>query len=291
MIFKLTNRKKEGNKLLRAIDTENVDTSQFCHDMNTFANILFNNGLDHVARLLIQEASKLHIFLSQYQRPVLAITREGIETELIWDKDQHVGLSTYDEELTELKEFLPKLKEEAMKVAKEIDPDDWYVYNHQDHSTTNFIRGKSGNFSVLPLFTYGKRRRVICVEKMPETCKFIKSNFDRAAKLKFGTVKLSVMDPKIKTVPLDGLTNMRLRILVPLQIPAKFTLTLGRDTVVPVNNDMVVIDDSFEHKYDNEESTEAAIWFSIDIPHPDVTHDEAKGMWVSPYAKNFFMAW
>ena len=289
-MLKLTDRKKEGNKLLRSIDADSNDPSQFCHEMNNFATALFNAGLDHIARLMFKEASKLHIFLSSIQRPVLNTYKE-METEMIWDMDNHVGLSTYDEEFTELKAFLPTLKKEATEAAKNIDGTQWYINQHREVSTGNYIVGKEGNFSVLPLFAYGKRRRMVCKDIMPETCKFLKKNFDRAINVEYGVVKLTVMDPKIKTLPLDGLTNMRLRLLVPIHIPEGFVMTLGEDTKVPLDREMMVIDESFEHRYDNEKGSSSAMWLSLDLVHPDVTPEEAKQLSVTAYAKNFFMSW
>ena len=85
--------------------------------------MLFNNGLDSLARLILQEASKHHIFLSQYQRPVLAHTRE-IETKMVWDIEQF-QLSTFyrytdQYKLAELVDFLPTMKKEALEATKHI---------------------------------------------------------------------------------------------------------------------------------------------------------------------------
>ena len=66
----MTGQKKEGNKLLRSIDSS-VDMSEVNHDMNRFGRLLYNEGLDSYARMLYQECSKLHIFMNQYQRPVV----------------------------------------------------------------------------------------------------------------------------------------------------------------------------------------------------------------------------
>ena len=67
-----------------------------------------------------------------------------------------------------------------------IFPQDWIVHEEHQISMGNKVRG--GNFSTLPLFTYGKRRRMICNEIMPETCKYLKSNFNRATSFKVNLV-------------------------------------------------------------------------------------------------------
>ena len=286
LLLKSTDRKKDGNKILRAIESDDIDMN-VCHDMNHFGNMLFNKGLDTLARLMIQEASKLHIFLSQYQRPVLVIPKE-IDSQPIWDKE-HVGLSTYDDEFAELKEFLPTLKQEALKATENITHEHWIIHTYQKVSVGNYIYPPGGNLSNLPLFTYGKRRLMNCLEVMPETCKFMKSQFPRPTKFNLGTVKLTAVDPKTKTLPMDGMTNVRLRILVPVQIPQNFKFRIGKDTEVPFKDDFIIIDDSFEHQYDNENSDEKAIWLSIDILNPDFTMEEAQRLSATSYAKAVFL--
>ena len=70
-MLKSTGKKKEGNRLLRSIDSEGLDTNRLSHEMNLSGSMLYNNGLYTLARLVFQEASKLHIFKSKFQRPVV----------------------------------------------------------------------------------------------------------------------------------------------------------------------------------------------------------------------------
>lgn len=273
---------------MRAIDTDNTDTSRYAHDLNLFCNGLYNHGLDHLTRIIHQESSKLHFILSSYQRPALSHA-SAIETETVWDIDNHVGLSTFDEEFNELKEFLPQLKSEALKAAENVTNQHWIMRSHYKVQQGNFILGH-GNWSTLPLFEYGKRRLTNCLEFMPKTCAFFRSSFERAAKFKMGSVKLTVLDAKTKTAPLTGLTNMRLRLLIPIQIPKEFQLKIGKDTVIDKMENLTVFDDSFEHVYDNEKSDkQAAIWLSVDLKHPDITEEELSRMMVTQYAKTFFL--
>ena len=79
-------------------------------------------------------------------------------------------------------------------------------------------------------------------------------------------IKLTAVDSNTKTLPLDGLTNIRLRIILPVQIPEGFKMTVA-NTEVSMQS-LVVIDDSFEHSFDNENGKEKAIFFSLDVPHP-----------------------
>jgi tetratricopeptide (TPR) repeat protein len=58
VLLKFTDRKKEGNKILRAIDTDRTDPTQFAHEINNFCNMLRNNGKEELAKMVIQEASR-----------------------------------------------------------------------------------------------------------------------------------------------------------------------------------------------------------------------------------------
>ena len=88
--------------------------------------------------MLFQEASKLHIVLSSYQRPVITNTNKPLEGNLIWNMDEHVGLTSYDEEFSELTNFYSTLKEEALKTAQNITDDTWYSVK-KENSATNYI--------------------------------------------------------------------------------------------------------------------------------------------------------
>ena len=149
---------------------------------------------------------------------------------------------------------------------------------------------KTGNLSVLPLYAYGKRERGNCQVLMPKTCKLLKEQFARPTKLVLGVIKLNYIDEKTKTLPLDSLTNAVLRIILPIQIPQGFEYRVGKDTVLDLKEDqMLVIDQSYEHVYDNLKGSKKAVWFSIDILHPDLTEENLKQVQASYYAKRLFM--
>ena len=101
--------------------------------------------------------------------------------------------------------------------------EDWYIFNEQEISMGNKVRG-SGNYSTLPIHTYGKKKRVICSEVMPKTCKFLKEKFERVTSFKNGVTKITTIDANTKTLPMEGLTNMKLKVLVPIQIPQGFKI-------------------------------------------------------------------
>ena len=117
-MLKSTGKKKEGNRLLRSIDSEGLDTNRLSHEMNLSGSMLYNNGLYTLARLVFQEASKLHIFKSKFQRPVISISRE-IETKPVWDVEA-VELSSFFRyrlyyKFQQLLDFVPTLKEEVIE--------------------------------------------------------------------------------------------------------------------------------------------------------------------------------
>ena len=99
---------------------------------------------------------------------------------MIWNMEDNVALTSYDEELTELTDFFPTLKEEALKVLPDGDfeniTDYYYVLKAGPNS---YIQSPEGAIHNLPLYAYGKSRRLICLNVMPETCKFIKQFFPR----------------------------------------------------------------------------------------------------------------
>ena len=63
--LKMSGQKKEGNKLLRAIDSS-ADLSELCHEMNRFGNILMNNGLENYARYGFKQMSMITIFVYKH---------------------------------------------------------------------------------------------------------------------------------------------------------------------------------------------------------------------------------
>ena len=291
LLMKAKGLKKEGNRLLRSLDSDNIDKVTTCHDTNLFAQALFNVGKYDFARMMIAESSKHHIFLSHYQRPVLAVEKDNMENEIVWDHENHVGLSTYDEEFTALNEFSSIIKEEALKaVENEAEQQRFYVRFYQNTANNIFETKDGGNLTVLPLFVYGKRERMNCMELMPKTCKFMKANFTRPTQFKLGVVKLTALDAKTKTLPLDSLTNANLRIILPVQVPQGFEYRVGIDTVLDLKEgQIVVIDNSYEHSFNNQNGSQKAVWLSIDILHPDLTEQDIKQISATDYAKQLFL--
>ena len=94
--------------------------------------------------------------------------------------EDNIGLTSYDEELTELTDFFPTLKEEALKVLPDGDFENITEYWRTHKAGPNsYIHSSEGSFHNLPLYAYGKRRRLNCLNVAPETCKFIKQFFPR----------------------------------------------------------------------------------------------------------------
>ena len=123
IFYKLTDRKKEGNKILRSIAlVDGADNSEFTNEITQIGQVLYNTGKKNVANLFYQEGSKLHLFLSPFQRPLLFLPE--VETKPIWpadlDGDLDDGLTPYKKQLTELLNNWTSIKGEALEVGKNI---------------------------------------------------------------------------------------------------------------------------------------------------------------------------
>ncbi len=295
--MKLTDKKKEGNKLLRNIDAEATDTSRFGHELTQLGNALFNTGKEHVARLVYQEASRLHVFLSQYQRPTLIIPGSEYESQPIWTVEDNVGLTRYDEEFGDFEAAWPKIKAEALALAKSFNSQDgnddwsWWVMKQLKSLSNNLIvTNNGGALSAFPIFMYGKVKPTNCKEKAPVTCNFFRKSFPTAARFKWGVVKIMVLDPKTRTYPHEGVTNAKLRVIVPVQVPKSgFSFRIGKNDEVPfVEGKLSIFDDTYEHFYIND-SDEKVVWLSFDIPHPDLDPRDSSKLKLTDFAKAFFM--
>ena len=74
LMLKLTDRKKEGNKVLRSIEfEEGKDNSEFLSDLTYLGMHLYNHGKTVVANAIYQEASRMHLFQSPHQRTLLSM--------------------------------------------------------------------------------------------------------------------------------------------------------------------------------------------------------------------------
>jgi hypothetical protein len=130
---------------------------------------------------------------------------------------------------------------------------------------------------------------VFCRELVPKTCTFMKETFNKATTFKYGVIKVSALTGKTRILPHEGMTNLKLRIVLPIRIPEGFKFRLAKDTFVDlVEGKYVVIDDSFEHELVNE-SDETAIWMTIDIPHPDMKPDDHTKLNISAFSKSYYL--
>ena len=81
IFYKMTDRKKEGGQILRALPlAEGKDNSEFTNQLTQIGQVLFSLGKNHVAEMIYAEGSRQHLFLSPYQRPLLFL--EDIETKI-----------------------------------------------------------------------------------------------------------------------------------------------------------------------------------------------------------------
>lgn len=286
LLLKHKNNKKEANKILREIQYESESASQFADEMEHIGLAFYNMGKPAKALELFREVSKTHAYLNSYQRP--ALPNPDLESVPVWNSEEQVTLTKHDEEFEAITSRWTEIKEEVVALSKNL------TYAWKSHTKTmsydhNLIQG-SGNWSMLPLFSWGKRKPYSC-SLAPKTCATFKEKFPTSAHCGIGVIKFEALLGHTRVLPHVGPTNSRLRLLLPLVVPENidFKFRIGKDTQIPfVEGKIVVIDDSYEHEIVNN-GDETVIWLAADFPHPDLPFGEDKKSKMSPYARKRFL--
>lgn len=266
VILKKLDRKKEGNKVLRAIETNPDDAYVFGSDVIGFCADLEQRNRTADVDLIYKEASKVHLFMSRYQRPLEALP--DLESKPIWSLEDDVGLTTHTDEIEKIKANLADIKAEALELRK----------NESLWSVADGELLQKGSWLELPLYTWAKKRVFFC-SLAPKTCAILKE-FSAASGCYKCTSKFNVIGSGTRVRPHTGPTNGRLRIHVPLLTPkdeSKARMRVAKNDVVTwKEGEIVVFDDSYEHEVFNESEDEERIVLSIDIPHPDLADQTTK---------------
>ena len=119
---------------------------------------------------------------------------------------------------------------------------------------------------------YGKKKHETC-SKTPKTCKLLKS-FKESSACKKCISKIVVVKPGTQQFLHNGPSNERLRAILPLQAEnGKAKLFIGKHEKTLIENELVVIDDSFENALSND-SGENLLLLEMDFNHPDLTDRE-----------------
>ena len=316
VLYKLTNRQKEGNKILRGIPlAEGSDNSEFTHDLTDIGYVLVRNGKKHVADMLFTEASRQHLFLTPHQRPLLFL--DDIETKAVWPSDINGDL---DDELTPYKKGFSELinnweaiRDEALEVGKNITANlNWkrHPYNPANprslviepkentlYATKDGVEMKAWN--VFPLYMWGKKKNSAC-SSAPTACSLLKAHFQDATKCTSCTVKFIKLDPKVSILPVCSPTNDRLRIYLGLSNSDKLKYIIeggspkSGEEVPMVDGELKVVDESHGHSLINTSQDEPIYLLGIDFYHPNLPvkwlegETKKEGVTIAEHALNRF---
>ena len=283
LLYKLTDRKKEGSKILRSIPVnEGQDVSEFTHQLATLGQILYNLGKPNIAATIYQTASTQHLFLSPYQRPLLFL--EDIETKPVWPADLEGnlddGLTPYKNPLTELISNWESIRDEALDVGKNISANlNWirlpYFVANPGNLVTAPKEPNSGAWNVYPLYMWSKKKNAACTSA-PNTCALLKTHFPDATKCPSCTVKFIKLDPKVNIQPHCAPTNDKLRIYLGLSNSEKLKYVIqggspkeGEEVPI-VDGKLQVVDESHAHSLLNMSDDVPVYLLAIDFYHPNL---------------------
>lgn len=201
LLKKNDEKRKEGNRMLRAMDLEETNMHGIVSQVSELAAQLKARGRTEDMNLIYKEASKLHLYISVSQRPIEALP--DLEAKPVWNTKDDVGLTAFDEEFTMLQDNWEIIKAEAIELRNNAS--NWQKVNQDD-----------GAYEEFPLFTWGHRRAFHC-SLAPKTCALVK-RFRAAAKCNKGTTKFNVLRGGTRTASHAGPTNVRLRVQLGLQV-------------------------------------------------------------------------
>ncbi len=221
----------------------------------------------------------MHIFPSRYQRPLEAF--DDVEAKPIWSLEEDVGLTAHTDDLENLRSNFERIKDEALRV-RQVNASLWLPHVSEFLSDVK----RNDSWQEFPLYTFGRRRRHYC-SAVPEVSNWLKE-FKMATSCLKCTSKLVAFGPRTHILPICGPTNLRLRMHLPLKIPASGAarMRVGKDNIVEWRvGEPLVFDDSFEHEVWNESESEEVILLSVDLPHPDMMEQTTK---FGDYAKALY---
>ena len=280
-MLKMTDRKKEGNKLLRSLDLADgsTDNSEFTHDIQVLGYYYYNQGKLDLAKTIHQEASRLHLFLGPHQRPLLFVP--DMESKPVWtvdlDGETDDGLTYLKKDIAELLGNWEIIKDEALQAGKNLS-ENWFSLGFMHYSTTLVTEPKDpedGSWHTYPLYMWGKKKNGPC-SLAPKTCGLLKKHFPDATKCATCTVKFIKLDPKVSVQPHCGPTNDRLRSYLGLSNSDKLKYVIEGGSpkegqVVPlVDGKLKVVDESYAHAIKNTSDDVPVILLAIDFMHPNL---------------------
>ena len=281
LMLKLTDRKKEGNKVLRSIEfEEGKDNSEFLSDLTYLGMHLYNQGKSVVANAIYQEASRMHLFQSPHQRTLLSMP--DVETKPIWtaelENNMDADLTYLKNELTELKGTWESIRDESLAAAKNMS-EHWISVPYIPTNPATIVNEpkdpKAGNWSIFPLYMWGKKKNAPCTTA-PNTCTLFKKQWPDATKCATCTIKFVKLDPKVSLQPICAPTNDKLRVYLGLSNADKLKYTIEGgspkegEQVTFQDGQIKIVDESYAHALTNLSDEAPVILLAIDFKHPNL---------------------
>eukprot|EP00617_Octactis_speculum_P008664 CAMPEP_0185797804 /NCGR_PEP_ID=MMETSP1174-20130828/161812_1 /TAXON_ID=35687 /ORGANISM="Dictyocha speculum, Strain CCMP1381" /LENGTH=173 /DNA_ID=CAMNT_0028493263 /DNA_START=545 /DNA_END=1066 /DNA_ORIENTATION=- len=140
--------------------------------------------------------------------------------------------------------------------------------------------------TILNLYHRNVKNHTAC-HQVPGVCKSIDEILLHTPLCRYGQVKVSLLPPGTHVKPTCGLTNLRIRLNLGLNIPNKpsYQIRVANETRTWQQGKVLILDDSFEHELfspDLQKSQqqkrmrvgETRIVLVVDIWHPNMRKDE-----------------
>ena len=163
---------------------------------------------------MVQLAILAQLYIENWKCPRNYILFLFQEAAPVWNAEEQVSLTKHDEEFQVLTEKYNDIKQDLLKASSNMS-EGWLSHIKTSHDQ-NLIVGQ-GNWSVYPLFAWGKRKSFSC-SKVPQTCLMIKEKFPLAAQFGLGVARFEALFGKTGVIPHCGPVNSRLRMILPLQV-------------------------------------------------------------------------
>jgi len=280
-ILKLNGHEKEANKYLRDIDfDEAMDKTNFTeeqlinikavmiNDINYLILTLTRENKEDIANILIKDASKLHLVPSRHQRPLLY--KPDLRTQAVWplaeiralnrwtNKQSITGVGKSSDKLKYFQENIEKIKKESQQLATDLD--EWI----KDTQTLT----KTGEVYTRGLYLYTKKKHETCSHAQT-TCKLVKTFKDSSA-CKKCVSKFVMLKAGTRQLPHVGYSNEKLRAILPVTVAGQPRLVVGDREEILKENELVVIDNSFENAVINDTEGDLTL-LVVDFHHPDLS--------------------
>jgi len=190
--------------------------------------------------------------------------------------------------MRELKRAIPDMRAEYERVRAEGSLQD--DYRVEDGEATLHKAGRAdgasgpdaGKWEWLSYVQQGRRSGEFAL-RCPLTAQALEAVpgfMPASGSMPFSYAFFSVMHPGTAIDPHYGPTNARLRVHVPIHVPAggKASLTVAGRELPWAEGEPVVFDDSFHHSARNDSEDETRVVMLFDVWHPHLAESEREGL-------------